>query len=64
MCSYAGADKAGGQKLAYPFKCKAAARHVQRTCGPQFVMKAFRKGADGVMVLDAILATVITETAI
>lgn len=50
-CSYGGADLAGGQKLAYP----AAVRLVRVRCSgrvdPQFVMTAFREGADGVMIL-------------
>lgn len=50
-CSYAGADGAGGQKLAYP----ASVRLIRVMCSgrvdPQFVMEAFRDGADGVMVL-------------
>ena len=50
-CSYAGADKAGGQKLDY----SAAVKLIRVMCSgrvdPQFVMNAFREGADGVMVL-------------
>jgi F420-non-reducing hydrogenase iron-sulfur subunit len=50
-CSYAGADGAGGQKLAYP----ASVRLIRVMCSgrvdPQLVMEAFRDGADGVMVL-------------
>ncbi|MFC1586384.1 hydrogenase iron-sulfur subunit [Fibrobacterota bacterium] len=50
-CSYAGADQAGGQKLSYP----AGLRLIRVMCSgrvdPQFVMRAFREGADGVLVL-------------
>jgi len=50
-CSYAGADKAGGQKLS----CPPGVRLIRVMCSgrvdPQFVLDAFRKGADGVMVL-------------
>ena len=50
-CSYAGADKAGGQKLEY----SADVRLIRVMCSgrvdPQFVLSALRQGADGVMVL-------------
>ncbi len=50
-CSYAGADKAGGQKLDYPANVKLVRVMCSGRVDPQFVMKAFREGADGVMVL-------------
>jgi len=50
-CSYAGADKAGGQKLAYTADVKLIRVMCSGRVDPQFVMDAFRKGADGVMVL-------------
>ncbi|MBN1577102.1 MAG: hydrogenase iron-sulfur subunit [Chitinispirillaceae bacterium] len=50
-CSYAGADKAGGQKLPYPSNVKLIRVMCSGRVDPQFVMKAFREGADGVMVL-------------
>ncbi len=50
-CSYAGADKAGGQKLAYPSNVKLIRVMCSGRVDPQFVMQAFREGADGVMVL-------------
>ncbi|MBN1412947.1 MAG: hydrogenase iron-sulfur subunit [Spirochaetales bacterium] len=50
-CSYAGADKAGGQRL----ECSAEISIVRVMCSgrvdPQFILEAFRKGADGVLVL-------------
>ena len=50
-CSYAGADKAGGQKLAY----SADVRLIRVMCSgrvdPQFVLHAFRQGAEGVLIL-------------
>ena len=50
-CSYAGADKAGASQLAQP----ASARAVRFMCtgrmDPQFVVKAFDEGADGVLIL-------------
>ncbi len=50
-CSYAGADKAGGQKLAYSEAVNLVRVMCSGRVDPQFVMDAFRKGADGVMVL-------------
>ncbi|MDD5675275.1 MAG: hydrogenase iron-sulfur subunit [Chitinivibrionales bacterium] len=50
-CSYSGADKAGGQKLDYPANVKLIRVMCSGRVDPQFVMQAFREGADGVMVL-------------
>ncbi len=50
-CSYAGADKAGGQKLSYSPNVKLIRVMCSGRVDPQFVMDAFRQGADGVMVL-------------
>jgi len=50
-CSYAGADKAGGQKLSYPANVKLIRVMCSGRVDPQFVMQSFRDGADGVMVL-------------
>ena len=50
-CSYAGADKAGGQKLDYSADVKLIRVMCTGRVDPQFVMDAFRKGADGVMIL-------------
>jgi F420-non-reducing hydrogenase iron-sulfur subunit len=50
-CSYAGADKAGGQKLQYPANVKLVRVMCSGRVDPHMVMHAFRKGADGVMVL-------------
>jgi len=50
-CSYAGADKAGGQKLSYPANVRLVRVMCSGRVDPQFVMTAFRQGADGVMVL-------------
>jgi F420-non-reducing hydrogenase iron-sulfur subunit len=50
-CSYAGADHAGGLRLDY----SPAVRLIRVPCtgriDPQFVMAAFREGADGVLLL-------------
>jgi len=50
-CSYAGADKAGGERLAYPPSVKLVRVMCSGRVDPQMVMTAFRQGADGVMVL-------------
>jgi len=50
-CSYAGADKAGGQKLHYPSTVKLIRVMCSGRVDPSHVMQAFYKGADGVMVL-------------
>ena len=50
-CSYAGADKAGMMKLKYSADVKLIRVMCSGRVDPQFVMDAFREGADGVMVL-------------
>jgi len=50
-CSYAGADKAGGQRLEYSADVKLVRVMCSGRVDPQFVFDAFREGADGVMVL-------------
>lgn len=50
-CSYAGADKAGGQKLAYSPNVKLVRVMCSGRVDPQFVLQTFREGADGVLVL-------------
>ena len=50
-CSYAAADKAGGQKLQYPPDVKLIRVMCSGRVDPQFILDAFRKGADGVMML-------------
>ena len=50
-CSYAGADNAGMQKLEYSDDVKLIRMMCSGRVDPQFVMDAFRKGADGVMIL-------------
>lgn len=50
-CSYAGADKAGGQKLDYSANVKLIRVMCSGRVDPQFIMDAFREGADGVMIL-------------
>jgi len=50
-CSYVGADHAGGQKLSYSPDIKLVRVMCSGRVDPQFVLQAFREGADGVMVL-------------
>ncbi len=50
-CSYAGADKAGGLKLAYPSGIRLVKVMCSGRVDPQWVVKAFREGADGVLIL-------------
>ncbi len=50
-CSYVGADKAGGQKLQYSHSIKLIRVMCSGRVDPQFILDAFQKGADGVMVL-------------
>lgn len=50
-CSYAGADKAGGQKLRYSADVKLVRVMCSGRVDPQFILDSFRRGADGVMVL-------------
>ncbi|MEW6522395.1 MAG: hydrogenase iron-sulfur subunit [Bacillota bacterium] len=49
-CSYAGADLAGTSRLQYP----ATVRIIRVPCSgrvnPQFIVRAFQRGADGVLV--------------
>jgi coenzyme F420-reducing hydrogenase delta subunit len=40
-CSYAGADLAGTSRLAYPCSCRV---------NPMFILRAFQRGADGVII--------------
>lgn len=50
-CSYEGADKAGGQKLSYDYGVRLIRVMCSGRVDPQFVLEAFRRGADGVLVL-------------
>ena len=50
-CSYAGADGAGGQKREYPAEVKLIRVMCSGRVDPQFVLRAFEKGADGVLIL-------------
>ncbi len=50
-CSYAGADKAGAAQLTYPPNVRTVRVMCTGRIDPQFVLKAFEQGADGVVVL-------------
>ena len=50
-CSYGGADIAGSMKLKCPSNVKLIRVMCSGRVDPEFVMEAFRGGADGVMIL-------------
>ncbi len=50
-CSYAGADKAGSAQKSYPANISLVRVMCSGRVEPEFVLDAFRKGADGVMIL-------------
>ena len=50
-CSYAGADKAGTQQTPQPPNLNVIRVMCSGRIDPQFVLKAFREGADGVLIL-------------
>ena len=49
-CSYAGADSAGTSRLAYPENVKIIKVPCSCRVNPNFILKAFQKGADGVII--------------
>lgn len=51
FCSYAGADSAGAQHREVPANVRIVRVMCTGRVDPQFVLEAFRSGADGVMVL-------------
>lgn len=50
-CSYRGADTAGMARLKYPANVKIIRVPCSGRISPELVLRAFRAGADGVMVL-------------
>jgi F420-non-reducing hydrogenase iron-sulfur subunit len=50
-CSYAGADKAGVSQKTYPANVHVIKVMCSGRVDPQFVLKSFQEGADGVMIL-------------
>ena len=49
-CSYAGADLAGSARLNYPAEVKVIKVPCSCRVNPMFVLRAFEKGADGVII--------------
>ena len=49
-CSYAGADLAGSSRLSYPADVKIIRVPCSCRVNPMFVLKAFQRGADGVII--------------
>ncbi len=49
-CSYAGADLAGVSRLQYPSNTRTIRVMCTGTISPHHILKAFQKGADGVIV--------------
>jgi F420-non-reducing hydrogenase iron-sulfur subunit len=50
-CSYAGADKAGSSQTPYPPNVRVVRVMCTGRVDPQFVLKAYDEGADGVIIL-------------
>ncbi|MBN1754845.1 hydrogenase iron-sulfur subunit [bacterium] len=50
-CSYEGADRAGAAKLKYPGNLRTIRVMCSGRVEPQFILKAFREGASGVLIL-------------
>lgn len=49
-CAYAGADLAGLSRLQYPANVRVVRVPCSGRVNPQYVLRAFQKGADGVLV--------------
>lgn len=49
-CSYAGADLAGTGRMQYPAEVKIIRVPCSCRVNPTFILKAFQKGADGVII--------------
>jgi F420-non-reducing hydrogenase iron-sulfur subunit len=49
-CSYAGADLAGTSRMKYPTNLKSIRVMCSGRVDPAFVLKALRKGVDGVLI--------------
>jgi len=50
-CSYAGADKAGLSQTPYPPNVRVIKVMCSGRVDPQFVLQAYKKGVDGVLIL-------------
>ena len=49
-CSYAGADMAGTSRMTYPPNIRIIRVPCSGRVNPQFVVKCFQRGADGVII--------------
>jgi len=49
-CSYAGADLAGVSRMQYPPSIRLIRLMCSGMLAPSYILKAFEKGADGVLV--------------
>ena len=49
-CSYAGGDLAGSSRLSYPAEVKIIRVPCSCRVNPMFVLRAFQRGADGVII--------------
>lgn len=49
-CSYAGADSAGSARMSYPADVKIIRVPCSCRVNPMFILKAFQRGADGVIM--------------
>lgn len=49
-CSYAGADLAGSSRLSYPANVKVIRVPCSCRVNPMFILRAFARGADGVII--------------
>ena len=49
-CSYAGADGAGSARLGYPDNVKVIRVPCSCRVNPMFILRAFQRGADGVII--------------
>ena len=49
-CSYAGADLAGNNRLSYPANVKIIRVPCSCRVNPMFILRAFQRGADGVIL--------------
>jgi len=49
-CAYAGADLAGVSRMQYPSNIRIIRVMCSGRVSPDFILEAFQKGADGVLV--------------
>jgi coenzyme F420-reducing hydrogenase delta subunit len=49
-CSYSGSDKAGAARIRYPQNLRAVRVMCSGRVEPELVLRAFRDGADGVLI--------------